>query len=493
MVGEPGIAVRLFRVLAEHNVSVILISQASSEHTICFAIRTIDVAVAKRVIDKEFRYELQQKFTAIDERPAQTIIAIVGDGMKGTPGVAGKVFQALGRNAVNISAIAQGASERNISFVTDTAERTRAVNIIHQAFFEKTKHLAVILIGVGTIGSALLRQLHQQRAYLKSQGYDVRVCGIANSKRFLVNPNGITIERWEKDLHASPTRMSVRHFIREIIGMQFTNAVLIDCTASSDIVDAYPEFVSANLHIITPNKRANVLPWKRYVSLMELMRSRQKRFLYEANVGAGLPVISTMNDLLASGDRIVKIEGMFSGTLSYLFNEYRSDKSFSTFVRDARQRGYTEPDPREDLSGSDVGRKLLILARQLGMQLDMKNIHVDNLVPRPLRSGPFSNEFFERYRAYDPVIRRRMEKARVEGMVLRYVGAIRQKKVSARLTEVPLNHPFAATRGSDNIIAFTTDRYSHTPLVVQGPGAGADVTAMGVFSDMLKLLHSLPW
>ncbi len=246
------------------------------------------------------------------------------------------------------------------------------------------------------------------------------------------------------------------------------------------------------MHIVTPNKRANVLPWSRYKRLTDLMKSRQKMFFYEANVGAGLPIISTLQDLIASGDQIVKIEGMFSGTLSHLFNHFDGSVPFSALVEDALKLGYTEPDPREDLSGNDVARKLLILARQIGLQMDMNDIKVESLVPQPLRRGAFSKEFFKQYAKYDEAMKHRLEAAHTRGSVLRYVAVLEGKKASAGILEVPRNHMLASTKGSDNIIAFTTQRYSKTPLVVQGPGAGADVTAGGVFSDLLKLLHYLP-
>lgn len=492
MVGVPGTAERLFRSLASHRVSVILISQASSEHTICFAVGRSDVPAARRAVAEEFRYELQSELTSLDEKLNQTIVAIVGEGMKGTPGVSGKVFQALGRNSVNVSAIAQGASERNISFVIDSGQRNRALNVIHEAFFEKSKRLAVIVVGVGNIGSALLHQLHQQRSFLSSRGFDVRVCGIADSKRCVLDAVGIDLARWREILNRSHRKMNPREFASQVAYLEFTNAVLVDCTASSEVVDAYPEFVNANLHIVTPNKKANVLPWKQYSTLMDLMRSRQKYFLYEANVGAGLPVISTLSDLIASGDQIVKVEGIFSGTLSYLFNHFDGAKPFSSFLQEAHQLGFTEPDPRDDLSGGDVARKLLILARHLGMKLDMKDIRVDNLIPPSLRKGSFSKDFFMRFAKFDPAMQRRLQKARTHGAVLRYIGTLQGNVVIAGLREIPLNHPFAGTKGSDNIIAVTTHRYARTPLVVQGPGAGADVTAMGVFSDILKLLHYLP-
>jgi aspartokinase/homoserine dehydrogenase 1 len=492
MVGVPGIAERLFRALASHGVNVILISQASSEHTICFAISSSDAAAAKKAVHHEFHFELQSKLTSLDEKPNQSIIAIVGDGMKGTPGVSGKVFGALGRNNVNISAIAQGASERNISFVIDEAQKLLALNVIHEAFFEPRKKLGVVLIGPGNIGGTLLKQIHQQQSYLHAEGYDVRVCGIYDIGKAVFSSKGIDLKRWKELIESSPKKIEYSEFLRQIASLQLTNGVVVDCTASSEIVDLYEDFVKLNMHIVTPNKKANVLPWSRYKRLTELMKSRQKMFFYEANVGAGLPIISTLQDLIASGDQIIKIEGMFSGTLSHLFNHFDGSIPFSALVEDALKLGYTEPDPREDLSGNDVARKLLILARQIGLKMDMHDIKVENLVPRPLRSGSFSKEFFKRYAKYDEAMKRRLDAAKARGSVLRYVAILEGNKASAGILEVPKNHMLASTKGSDNIIAFTTQRYSKTPLVVQGPGAGADVTAMGVFSDLLKLLHYLP-
>jgi aspartokinase/homoserine dehydrogenase 1 len=492
MVGVPGTAERLFRTLASRRVNVILISQASSEHTICFAVRSVDAARAIDAIESEFRFELQQQLTRLDQAENQAIVAVVGEGMKGRPGVAGKVFGALGRHNVNISAIAQGASERNISCVIDADQQIRALNVIHQAFFEKRRRLALAVVGVGNIGGTLLRQLHQQRAYLLSKGFSVSVVGLANSRRFVVDGNGINLARWAETLAASRRRMTPGAFLQAITRLEITNAALVDCTAHDSIVDAYPAFINANLHIVTPNKRANVLPWGRYESLKELLQRRQKHFLYETNVGAGLPVMSTLRDLIASGDEIIKIEGILSGTLSYLFNAYDGTVPFSELVREAKQLGLTEPDPREDLSGEDVARKLLILAREIGLKMDIHEVRVHSLVPAGLDRAPFSPRFFQAFAQHDASMLQQLKTAQAGGRVLRYVGLLEHGRARATLTECPDSHPLAAAKGSDNIIAFTTKRYSRTPLVVQGPGAGADVTAMGVFSDILKLLHYLP-
>jgi aspartokinase/homoserine dehydrogenase 1 len=492
MVGVPGIAERLFRALASHRVNVILISQASSEHTICFAVRDADSAMAIAAVREEFRFELHHGLTSLDEKINQAIVAVVGEGMKGRPGVSGKVFGALGRHNINISAIAQGASERNISCVIDAAQQIRALNVIHEAFFETRKRLALVVIGVGNIGSTLLRQLNEQRVYLLAHGFDVSVIGLANSKRFTLVANGINLARWREVLSASRRRMDPQILAREIAKLKLTNAAIVDCTADAAIVRAYPDFVNANLHIVTPNKRANVLPWGEYSALMDLLRKRQKYFLDEANVGAGLPIMSTLRDLIASGDVITKVEGVFSGTLSYLFNTFDGTVPFSALLQQAHQMGLTEPDPRDDLSGQDVARKLLILARQSGSQMEIQDVRVYSLVPQRLAKGRFTPRFFASFAKHDAEMAKRLEGARSRGAVLRYVGMLARGRARAGISEFPRDHPFATTKGSDNIIAFTTKRYAVTPLVVQGPGAGPDVTAMGVFSDILKLLNYLP-
>ena len=475
MVGVPGVAGRVFGTLASTGVNVVLISQASSEHTICFSVQSADAARAVDALRQEFQFEFHAQLMQVDVKGDQAILAVVGEGMKGRPGVAGKVFESLGRQNINISAIAQGASERNISCVIDASQQVRAVNAIHQGFFETTQRLALVLIGVGNVGGAVLRQLQQQRAYLLAKGFDVTVVGLANSRRFIADPNGLDLAGWKEALRRSSNRMDAAAFARRISEMAITNVALVDCTVGPTIVDRYADFIAANCHIITPNKWANALPWKKYSTLMQTLERRKRHFLFEANVGAGLPIVSTLRDLIASGDEIVRIEGLLSGTLSYLFNTFDGSMPFSALVRDAHRMGYTEPDPREDLSGQDVARKLLILGRQIGLTMDLDEVKVDSLVGKS-----------------DAVMADRLKKAAARGHVLRYVGTLERGRASAGLKEYPHSHPVASAKGSDNLIAFSTKRYAGTPLVVQGPGAGADVTAMGVFSDILKLLHYLP-
>jgi aspartokinase/homoserine dehydrogenase 1 len=492
MVGVPGVAERLFRTLASRRVNVVLISQASSEHTICFGVRSADASAAVEAIGQEFQFEFHEQSMLVDVKGDQAILAVVGEGMKGRPGVAGKVFDSLGRQNINISAIAQGGSERNISCVIDAPQQGRALNAIHQGFFETRRRLALAVIGVGNVGGAVLQQLEQQRSYLLSRGFDVTVVGLANSKRFVVDPAGIDLKNWKSALRGGSNRMKAAAFATRLGDMELTNAALVDCTVGPTIVDAYPAFIEANLHIITPNKWANALPWRRYAALMELLDRRKRHFLFEANVGAGLPVVSTLRDLIASGDEIVRIEGILSGTLSYLFNTFDGSEPFSALVADAYRMGFTEPDPREDLSGQDVARKLLILARQIGLRMDLDEVEVDSLVPAALARGAYSSRFLTAFQRYDGAIADRVRRAASRGAVLRYVGTLERGRARAGLKEFPRDHPVAAAKGSDNVIAFTTKRYARTPLVVQGPGAGADVTAMGVFSDILKLLHYLP-
>jgi bifunctional aspartokinase / homoserine dehydrogenase 1 len=489
-IGERGMAERLFRALASNAVK--LVFHTSSEQTICFAVNKSEAAEAVQAVDREFRLEFQDGLATLDQKPDQAIISVVGEGMKGRHDVSSRVSGALGRHNIHIRAIARGASDRSVSCVVDGSERSRALNAIHQGFFETRKTLALVVVGVGNIGGALLRQLCERQPSLLEQGLDARVIAVANSQRFVIMRDGIQLGSWREALDASDRRMNPQTLAQGIAGLGLTNAALVDCTAESAIVDAYPEFIKANLHIITPNKRANVLPWRRYTALRELLATHRRHFLYETNAGAGLPIMSTLRDLIASGDVITKVEGIFSGTLGYLFNTFDGTAPFSALVRDAHRLGYTEPDPREDLAGRDVGRKLLIVARHIGLKMELDDVCVASLVPRRLTDGPFSQQFFSAYAAHDAEMEQRLHRARARGTVLRYVGTIERGRAGAEIREVPRDHCFATTKGCENLVAFTTNRYARTPLIVQGPGAGADVTAMGVLSDIYKLLDLLP-
>jgi len=491
-IGMLGTAERLCRALASRRINVVLICQASPERTISWAVRTSEATAAMEAIAEEFRLELDAGAAALTQKPDQAVIAVVGDGVQGRSDVAGQVFGALGRHHITVSAIAHGAVDRSLSFVVHTSQLSRAMNVVHRGCFEARRSLALAIVGVGNIGGTLLRQLHERQAHLAAQGYDVSVVALANSRRFVVAPEGIDLSRWRETLDAAPHAMETGALARELERLELANVALVDCTAAAAVVDAYPEFIGANLHIVTPNKRANVLPWTRYTELKALLAARQRHFLYETNVGAGLPVMSTLRDLMVSGDVVSRIEGIFSGTLSYLFNTFDGTVPFSALVRDAHRSGYTEPDPRDDLAGQDVARKLLILARHTGLKMELDDVRVDSLVPGCLNDGPFSERFFSEYAALDADMRRRFESAKARGNVLRYVGTLEDGRAQAGIREFPRDHAFATTKGSDNVFAFTGARSGATPLIVQGPGAGAEVTATGVFADILELLRCLP-
>ena len=489
MIGVPGTAHRLFGALREEGISVILISQGSSEHSICCAIPQSEGERAATVVRRAFERELLEgQIQSVEIDPDLAILAIVGDGMAGTPGVAAKVFNALGTGGVNVRAIAQGASERNISVVVESRSATRALRAAHAGLYLSPHTLSVGIIGPGTVGRVLLEQIASQSERLREQfKLDLRVRGILGSRRMVLADTGIALDSWREQYEHSVTPADLDQFIEHVRVDYLPHTVLIDCTASSEVAGRYAGWLRNGMHVITPNKKANSADLAYYRELQAARRAGAAHYLYEATVGAGLPVVHTLRDLRETGDEIASVEGIFSGTLAYLFNVYDGRTPFSDIVREARQRGYTEPDPRDDLSGMDVARKLIILGREMGLELELSDVRVESLVPAGLECGSIE-EFMTRLPRSDAAMRERFEAARQAGRVLRYVGRLSADgQATVGLVEFDAQHAFAKIALTDNVVRFETRRYCDNPLIVQGPGAGPEVTAGGVFADLLRL------
>ena len=493
MIGVPGTADRLFGALREVGVSVMLISQGSSEHSICFAVAEDATETVRRVVERAFAVELGQGLVQrIQVTPGCAILAVVGDGMAGLPGSAGRFFRTLGGAGINVRAIAQGASERNISAVIASKDLTRALRAVHSNFYLSAKTVSIGLIGPGAVGGVLLDQLAAAGDSLRAQfGLDLRVRAIGGSRRMCLDQSRVGLDDWRGELENGEP-MDIERFVEHVHADYLPHAVLVDCTASQEIADRYSEWLKRGIHVITPNKRAHSGPMAFYTQLAQRKRDTNTHFLYEATVGAGLPVINTLKDLVETGDDIHSISGIFSGTLAYLFNVFDGSRAFSEIVRDARVRGYTEPDPRDDLSGMDVARKAVILARESGLDLELADIEVESLVPSAL-AGASVDEFLDRLADFDAPMVARVEAAASDGQVLRYVADVNvsQSKASVRLRSFDAEHPFANISLTDNIVRFVTRRYSENPLIVRGPGAGPDVTAAGIFADLLRLCSML--
>jgi aspartokinase/homoserine dehydrogenase 1 len=493
MIGVPGVANRLFGALGEVGVSVVMISQASSEHSICFAIPEAQAALARKTVERTFFAELHHnQIQRIDVTENCSILAAVGDNMVDHPGVAGKFFSALGKARVNIRAIAQGSSERNISTVIDRADSRKALRAVHAAFYLSNQTISVGVIGSGLIGGTFLDQLKTQMETLKKEfKIDLRVRGVLNSKAMILSEQGRTLENWRESLKESGLPGDLEKFVAHVQADHFPHAVILDCTSSAELTTHYPSWLERGVHIITPNKKANTGTMEFYRTLRSITRATGRHYLYETTVGAGLPIINTLRDLIQTGDQVLKIEGVLSGTLSYIFNTFDGTKPFSEIVQEAREEGYTEPDPRDDLSGMDVGRKLVILAREMGLDLELDDVRIESLVPESLRNGSVE-EFFERLPKHDQAMTDLLIQSRGRDEVLRYVGVVNPEgQCSVELKSYPRSHAFAGTSGSDNIVAFKTQRYHTQSLIVQGPGAGPDVTAGGVFADLLRLASYL--
>ena len=493
MIGVPGTADRLFGALRDAGVSVMLISQGSSEHSICFAVPEESADLVKTVVEQAFSVELSEaQIQNVEVTKGCGVLAIVGDGMAGLPGVAGQFFRTLGSAAINVRAIAQGASERNISAVIAAKDMTRALRAVHASFYLSAKTVSIGLIGPGSVGGALLDQMAGEAARLrKAFNLDLRVRAVASSQQMVLDERCVDIENWRNAV-ISGEDMDIPRFIDHVQADHLPHAVIIDCTADPGIAGQYTEWLERGIHIIPPNKRAYSGPVEDYNRLKKASHAANTHFLYEATVGAGLPVIQTLKDLVETGDEIESISGIFSGTLAYLFNVFDGTRSFSEIVRDARARGYTEPDPRDDLSGMDVARKAIILAREAGLSLELSDLQVENLVPEALTDTSVE-EFLERLVDFDEPLALRFKSVSEKDEVLRYVADVNLKKGTAcvRLEADPLDHPFANINLTDNIVQFVTRRYCENPLIIRGPGAGPDVTAAGIFADLLRLCRML--
>jgi aspartokinase/homoserine dehydrogenase 1 len=492
MVGIPGFSKRLFEALSNEKINVILITQSSSEHSICVGIEGKNAEGAKLAIDKAFAYEIEIKKVdpLIVEKPL-AIIALVGDNMKNHPGISGRMFGILGRNGVNIRAIAQGSSERNISAVIATEDVRKAINVLHEEFFETTyKQVNLFICGTGNVGSRLLAQLKQQQEHLQNDLHlQVRITGIANSKRMFLNDEGLNISQW-KELLSKGDTMNMEEMITAIQKKNLRNSVFIDVTADEDVAETYGRFLQKSISVVACNKIACSSSYEYYKTLKDLAREFNALFLFETNVGAGLPVIGTLNDLLRSGDKVNRIEAVLSGTLNFVFNNYTGEKSFANVVRQAQKEGYTEPDPRLDLSGKDVMRKIMILARESGEKIEMENITNNSFMPEECMHGDVEN-FYQQMEKHEEHFKKLVNEANESGKKLKFVASYRSSSsgtgsASVGLQHINPQHDFYHLYGKDNAVLFYTDRYTEQPLVVKGAGAGAEVTASGVFADIIR-------
>ena len=490
MIGVPGTAHRLFGALRDHGISVILISQGSSEHSICFAIPQAEAARAEAVVRQAFERELRDgQIQSVEVDVGCSILAVVGDGMAGSHGTAAKVFGALGSAGVSVRAIAQGASERNISAVIDGRHSSRALRSVHSSFYLSPHTVSIGLIGPGTVGGVLLDQMASQVERLsRDLKLDLRVRGIMGTRRMHLSDAEVPLAGWRDAFKSKSEEADLTRFAEHVRADHLPHAIIIDCSSSSEVAERYPAWLASGIHIVTPNKKANSSELELYARLHEARRQGNAHYLYEATVGAGLPVIQTLRDLRDTGDQIWRIEGILSGTLAYLFNVWDGSEPFSSVVRTAKAKGYTEPDPRDDLSGLDFARKLIILGREMGLRLELGDVQLEGLVP-PALTQCSPQEFLDRLPEFDASMAERLKVARGRDRVLRYVGSLDAAtgKASVGLVELERSHTFANINLTDNVVRFMTSRYNQNPLVVQGPGAGPEVTAGGVFGDLLRV------
>ncbi len=490
MVGVIGVNRRIFSVLAANGISVFMVSQASSENSTSIGVRDEDATEACRVLNEEFAKEIKTgSMFPMQAECGLATVAVVGENMKHTPGIAGKLFGTLGRSGISVIACAQGASETNISFVVDGKYLRKTLNVIHDAFFlSEYQVLNLFLCGVGTVGCSLIEQLASQQEELKQEhGLKLNVVGLASSKKAVFDRDGLDLTHWRELLDAAPASNTQR-LRDEVIGMNIFNSVFVDCTASADVASLYQGFLEHNINVVAANKIAASSDYKNYHELKATAQRRGVKYLFETNVGAGLPIIRTINDLIHSGDKILRIEAVLSGTLNYIFNKISADVPFSETVRMAKAEGYSEPDPRIDLSGKDVIRKLVILAREAGYQVEQADVDAQLFIPNSFFEGSVE-QFWEKLPTLDADFEQRRQRVVAEGKRWRFVAKYEDGRASVALAEIPQSHPFYRLEGSNNIVMLTTERYREYPMLIQGYGAGASVTAAGVFADIMSIAN----
>jgi aspartokinase/homoserine dehydrogenase 1 len=487
MIGIPGFSSRLFAALANAQINVILITQGSSEHSICVGVDVASAARAKEVVDKTFEYEIAtDKVEPLEIEEKLSIVALVGDQMRHHTGISGRMFSALGRNGINIRAIAQGSTERNISAVVATDDVRKAVNVLHEEFFETIqKQVNLFIVGTGNVGKRLLAQLKQQQAFLEQHlRLHVNIVGLSNSRKMLINEAGIDLNSWEEALQQGEAA-NLDQFVQSIIKRNLRNSVFVDVTANAIIADVYASLLEKSIAVVACNKVAASSKLSNYKKLKHLSTEFNAPFLFETNVGAGLPIIGSLNDLMRSGDRVHRMEAVLSGTLNFVFNHYDGSRPFADVVKQAQDEGYTEPDPRLDLSGTDVMRKILILAREAGVQMEMEEITCNGFLPESCVKGSVA-DFYEAMKKEEAHFKAIYEKANAENCKLKFVASFNDGKASVGLQHIPAQHDLYHLYGKDNVVLFYTDRYKEQPMVVKGAGAGAEVTASGVFADILR-------
>ena len=490
MIGITGFSKRLFEALSAAKINVIMITQASSEHSICIGVREEDAMAAKKAIDEKFAFEISiKKVLPAQVEKDMVNIAVVGEKMKDHQGISGKVFSSLGANNINIRAIAQGASERNISIIIDKKNVSKAINTLHESFFEaQVKELNLFVTGVGNVGSKLLEQIDNQTDYLiENLRLKIRVIAISNSKKMVLGTDAMELPQWDTILEESETKANVDLFFEHAKKLNLRNSIFVDNTASEVIAKEYARYLNNNIGVVTCNKIAAADALNNYLNLKKISRKYGSPYLFETNVGAGLPIIDTLNNLIASGDQIIKIQAVLSGSLNFVFNNFKKGVKFHDVVLEAQQQGYTEPDPKIDLSGIDVARKILILARESGMKIELEAIENESFLPEACLNTKDNKSFFESLLQHNDHFEKMLENAEKHGAKMKYVAQLENGKAQVGIQLVKEGHDFYNLEGSDNIILFYTNRYSAQPLIVKGAGAGADVTASGIFADIIRI------